>query len=124
MTKQVKICLVLVAVIVIAAIAALLIIMQPHSKSGNENNYIEIIQDNEVLCIIDLNSESDRTFRIEYNGGWNEIKIESGTICISDADCPDRTCVKSGVLKYKNLPIICLPHRLVVRFADSEQNGG
>lgn len=120
MTKQVKICLLLVAVIILGAMAALFVLTRPQSKSGTDNNYIEIIQDNEVLCIIDLNSESDRTFRIEYNGGWNEITVENGEIRISDTDCPDRTCVKSGVLKYKNLPIICLPHRLVIKFADGE----
>lgn len=80
-------------------------------------NYVEIIRDNEVVFCFDLYSESDRTFRIEYpGGGWNDVTIENSQIFISDSDCPDRTCVKMGKLRSEYAPIVCLPHKLVVRF--------
>jgi len=70
-----------------------------------------------------VSKEKDRTFRIESNDGdWNEIKIENGKISISDADCPDHTCVKTGVLRTETMPIVCLPHKLVIRYAEKEQS--
>ena len=62
-----------------------------------------------------------RTFRITSpDGGWNEITIKDGSICISDADCPDKTCVKTGILRSESLPIVCLPHKLVIRLEENE----
>ena len=48
----------------------------------------------------------------------NDITIENSGIFVSDADCPDKTCVKSGKLSNENFPIICMPHRLVIRFSE------
>ena len=122
MTKGVKICL--VAVLTILLISAVMAVVMVTPKKMKASQYVEIVQDNKILYRIDVNQEKDRTFRIEYpNGGWNDVTIENSEIFVSDADCPDKTCVKSGELRYEHLPIICLPHRLVIRFSEQgEQN--
>ena len=80
-------------------------------------NVIEIVQDGTVLYSIDLNGTEDRDIRISApDGGYNLVKIQNGTICISEADCPDQTCVETGRLKSDYLPIVCLPHKLIVRY--------
>ena len=118
MTKGVKICLAVVIVIFIAASAVSYFILRP-----SESTMVEVVQNNNVLYTFDLSKEKNRTFRIEYDdGGWNEIKIENGQISVSDADCPDKTCVKTGVLRSETIPIVCLPHKLIVRFCDGEVN--
>lgn len=121
MTKSVKICLAVVIVIFIASAAAAIFIMRPRSS---DEKYVEIVQDNVVLYRIDLSKEENRTFRVEYpGGGWNDITIENSQIFISDADCPDKTCIKTGKLRSDYTPIVCLPHRLVIRFSEQgEQN--
>jgi hypothetical protein len=92
------------------------------SNRPTDNTFVEIVQNNNVIYSFDLSKEKNRTFKIESDdGGWNEIKIENGNISISDADCPDHTCVKTGVLRSETIPIVCLPHRLVIRFAEKEQ---
>ncbi len=48
------------------------------------------------------------------NGGTNILVIEDGTAYLSDADCPDLTCVKTGKIKYIGQSIVCLPNRLAV----------
>lgn len=122
MTKGVKICLaaVLTALVISAVTAA--VMFRP--KKIESSQYVEIVQDNKILYRIDIVQEKDRTFRIEYpDGGWNEITIRNSQIFVSDADCPDKTCVKSGILRSENMPIVCLPHRLVIRFSgQGEQN--
>lgn len=35
-----------------------------------------------------------------------------------EADCPDHTCINSGWLE--DLPIVCLPNKLVIEFADAD----
>lgn len=117
--KGVKICLAAVIVVFVAAAAASFVILRP-KKTGSAI-YVEILRDNEVLYTLDLSEESDRTFRIESEEGWNDVTISDGRICVSDADCPDKTCVRSGDLRHEHLPIVCLPHKLVIRFCEGEE---
>lgn len=117
MTKGVKICLVaVITIFVISAIAAWIMVTPKKEKTPQ---YVEIVQENRILYRIDLVKEKNHTFRIEYpDGGWNDITIENSQIFVSDADCPDKTCVKSGRLRNEHIPIVCLPHRLVIRFSE------
>lgn len=118
MTKSVRIIAVCVLILLVCSAAALFIILRP-----SDSTFVQIIQDNQVIYSFDISKEKNRTFRIEYpQGGWNEVKIENGGISICDTDCPDHTCVKTGKLRYENVPIVCLPHKLVIRFADKEQD--
>lgn len=106
----------LIAVIVIILVSACLsVLILRHS----DKQAVEIVQDGAVLYTFDLNSTADRDIRISApDGGYNLVQIRSGTICISEADCPDQTCVKMGKLQSDYLPIVCLPHKLIVRFAE------
>lgn len=117
MTKGVKISLACVIVIFIVSVVLTVIFMRP-KKADNDAVWVEIVRNDEVLYRLDLNSEEDRSFRIECDNGWNEVTISSGKISITDADCPDKTCIKTGVLRSEYVPIICLPHKLVIRYAD------
>ena len=73
-----------------------------------------------------VDDEQTQTIRIESPyGGYNIVEIgEGNTIRISEADCPDKTCIKTGTLKSEGVPIVCLPHKLVIKFTDAPQNGG
>lgn len=87
----------------------------------SDRQTVEIVHDGAVLYTFDLNRAEDQEIRVtSADGGYNLIVIKDGTICISEADCPDQTCVKMGVLKSDYLPIVCLPHKLIVRFAEGE----
>ena len=78
-----------------------------------------IIQDNQIIQEIYLDSAGNQEFKIpSADGGYNLIQIQNHEICISEADCPDQTCVKTGILRSENLPIVCLPHKLIIRFAE------
>ena len=56
-------------------------------------------------------------------GGSNTILVQPGRICVSEADCPDRICVYQGWLTDDPIPIVCLPHRLVIALKDPTQAG-
>ena len=102
----------------LSAAASFFILRSREHRSGSRREVL-ILLDNKVIYRIDLDSEHDRTFRIDCGNGRNDVTIENGQIRISDADCPDQTCVKTGELR-NLLPIVCLPHKLVIRFADEE----
>lgn len=48
------------------------------------------------------------------DGHYNKIYVETGSIRISSADCPDLICVRQGAITNSLLPITCLPHKLVI----------
>lgn len=55
------------------------------------------------------------------NGGTNVLIIENGTARISDADCPDKLCIKQGKIKYTTQCITCLPNKLTVTIEGAEK---
>lgn len=75
-----------------------------------------IYQDGVCLYSIDLSQvTATETYCVECASGVNTILIEPGRICILEADCPDQVCVQAGWLTDSVQPIVCLPHRLVIR---------
>ena len=107
---QLKIIYIITALIFLGGIAGSLILMQKPSSS-----VVEIVRDDRVLYRFDLNTTEDKTFTIEYNNSHNTVEIKNGEVRISEADCKDNTCVKTGALK-SGTPIVCLPNHLVIRF--------
>ena len=47
------------------------------------------------------------------------IRVEPGRIAVIGADCPDKVCVEAGWRSDSASPIVCLPHRLVIRIEHS-----
>ena len=47
-------------------------------------------------------------------GGTNTIQVERGRIRVSQANCPDQVCVDQGWISDGTVPIVCLPHGLVI----------
>ena len=83
---------------------------------GSPANVAHVYLDGSLIETMDLSAVTDPLFvSIESNLGVNTILIERGRICVSDADCPDRSCVRQGWITGGYIPIVCLPHRLVIR---------
>lgn len=95
-------------------IGSLWLIFKPHSQT------VQIIQDGTVLYTIDLEQAENQIIEVEYQGSKNVIQIQDHQICVIDAECPDQTCVKMGELKSSAAPIVCLPNKLVVKFAETD----
>ena len=54
--------------------------------------------------------------------GTNTLAIEKGRIRVIDADCAGADCVHQGWLIRAGQPLVCLPHRLVVRIEGEDDN--
>lgn len=119
MNMAVKLLLTVVLALIVLSAAWVFFLLRP-----SDSDKAAVIRDNEVLYTFDLSRTENQTIRIEYpDGGYNIVEIKDGTICISDADCPDQTCVKTGVLKSSGIPVVCLPHHLVIKYINNEQKG-
>ncbi|MHC1721161.1 MAG: NusG domain II-containing protein [Clostridiaceae bacterium] len=77
----------------------------------------EIKQDGKVIKTIDLDKVLEsQEVKIAYdNVHFNVVRIEKGRIRITDADCPDKVCVKTGWVTQSGQSIICLPHKLIIK---------
>jgi len=84
----------------------------------SDEQLVEIVSDGEVLYTIDLHEVEDLEFTVEYNGSSNTICVAGGEIWVQEAKCPDQTCVKMGKLHSESMPIICLPNRMMIRYAE------
>lgn len=115
MTKGVKITLAAVILIFCGSVAAsaAIILNKPDSAKA------EILQDNQLLYTLDVEKDAGKYRITDENGGYNVVEIYGGEVFIAEADCPDQTCVKMGKLD-SGLPIVCLPHKLVIKFADED----
>ena len=73
--------------------------------------------------LVEIERKDAQTIEISRPDGSNTIVIENGEIRVSAADCPDQTCVQMGPLRSRAMPIVCLPHELVIRFAEETGDG-
>ena len=71
--------------------------------------------DGEVYCEYDMD-EVDGIIPISTpNGGENRLYVQDDLVYMDSANCPDKLCVKQGVIRDSTVPIVCLPNKVVVR---------
>ncbi len=106
------------AVIIILAAAIIYFI---NNFSSNNSVIAEIVRDGTIVKTVNLNAvtEPQDIIITSEDGGTNTVHIEHNAISISEADCPDKLCVKQGRIQNEVYPIVCLPHKLVVRIIKS-----
>ncbi len=75
----------------------------------------EVWADGALYKTLDLTE--DAALRVETERGWNELEVRDGKVSVTAASCPDGDCVRCGA-KNSGAPIVCLPNRVSIRFAD------
>lgn len=82
-----------------------------------------ISRDGVLLEEIDLSRvDEPYSLTLEDESGRNVLSVERGRVRVSEADCPDQVCVKQGWVSNGAAPIVCLPHKLVVELAGTEED--
>ena len=114
------------AVYIVAALCAVLFLGGIGGMIWNltrsHGRQVEILQDGKILYTLDLAQAEDQTFTVNYGGRTNEIEIRDHQIRMKAADCPDQICVHMDWLEAA--PIVCLPNRLSIQYADGESASG
>lgn len=71
--------------------------------------------DGQLWDTVDLTAVKEPyEFTVETERGWNTLRVSPGQIQVVDADCPGHDCVQQGAISDGVIPIVCLPHRLVI----------
>lgn len=109
-------------VIGIILIAALLFFVIPGVMNRpGENGEVEFWQDGELLYSYSLSE--DRIVSVQTSdGGYNLVLINGGSARVTDADCPDKLCIRQRSISKNGESIICLPHKLVVQITSGKES--
>jgi hypothetical protein len=101
--------------IIIAVVLAVAGVLLAFLYGGNSNSgdYVQIEIDGQVTEVLPLNSDDTREI-ITDNGGTNTLIIKDGYADMTEANCPDETCVHTKKISRNGESIICLPHKVVV----------
>lgn len=80
---------------------------------------------NDLYVEVSIDGKLEESFLLEENieimlSTGNKLVIKDGKVCIYEANCPDKLCVKQGSIDKANESIICLPNKLVVRIAQDK----
>ena len=98
---------------IVTVCAAVWLIQKSRVPEGTAMARIEL--SGKVIREIDLSAVAEPfEFTVEAENGSNTVRVEKGRIAVTEADCPDKVCVKTGYIENRAMPIVCLPHRLVI----------
>ncbi len=112
-----KMKIVIAALSVAVVLCGLLIAWLLIAGQTKEGQIARVYQDGVVVYEVDLSTVTDPfVYRIEgEDGAYNDILFEPGRVSVQEANCPDQVCVETGVIDSGLLPIICLPHKVLVK---------
>ena len=97
----------------LSAITALLFRQAPMSR-------VHIYQNGTLIETVELYTVTEPyTITVDHDEGTNIIAVEQGRVRVLTADCPNRMCVRRGWISGGVVPIVCLPHRLVISLEGS-----
>lgn len=88
-------------------------------RGGGEAAIASVYVDGELYDTFDLSAAVipyEVTVRTEY--GYNIIRVSHGAIEVEEADCSEQLCVKQGAVTDSLIPIVCLPHHLVIQIEE------
>ena len=108
----------ILAVLVLAVVASGAWIFFGKSSADNPRVVIEV--DGEVYASYDMDEVKGIIPISTPNGGENRLWVQEDLVFMDEANCPDQTCVKQGVIKDSTVPIVCLPHKVIVRIEGGE----
>lgn len=83
---------------------------------GEQAGYAEVYSDGKLVVTLDLSKDTE--YRFEHGEAWNLLSVRDGKISVISASCPSQDCVHHAAADH-GAPIVCLPNRLVIKFASS-----
>lgn len=58
------------------------------------------------------------------DGGSNCLTIKNEQASITDADCPDKLCVRQPAIHHNGESLICLPHKVIAEVHNTNPDDG
>ncbi|HDP76833.1 MAG TPA: NusG domain II-containing protein [Mesotoga infera] len=93
--------------IVFGLITAVLLLALTRDRGSS---FAEVYHDGRLIRTVNLKVDSEFSLAVGML-----IKVEKGKISVIDSDCPDKLCVLQGAVDSPNIPIVCVPNRIVIK---------
>lgn len=88
---------------------------------GKEGVYVQVTVNGEVYGEYSLNQDIRMCIDDGQTDGFNVFVIKDGKVSVTEADCPDKLCVKQRAISKNGESIVCLPHKLVISVIGGEE---
>ena len=108
---------ILIGIILLAAIS----VFAALHFFAHDGAYVRVEVNSVVVKTLPL--DEDTEYLIETENGTNLLVIKDGMADVTEANCPDKTCVHHSPVSESGEAIICLPHKVVVSVVDSDEAG-
>ena len=99
---------------IIAVLCAVAIFATNFFKDQSGFRSVVIKVDDKIVKNIPLSEETNETFTLETDHGYNIITVTYEEVFVVEADCPDQVCVKTTPAKDNGDIIVCLPHKMII----------
>ena len=96
-----------------------LVIFIAVTLTRREGGYVEVRKNGDLIATYSLSQRGEYSL----NGGTNVLVIENGMAYLKEANCPDKTCVRTGRIRYVGQSIICLPNEISVVVVGASSDG-
>lgn len=104
---------------VIAAVCAAAAFVWVNMRGVNPHGAAaEIYLDGALYRTLPLSQDCELIVQTER--GSNTVTVRGGAVAVTEADCPDKVCVRTGAVSGGGVPIVCLPHRLEIRVVGAQ----
>ncbi len=103
--------------VLVAALAAGVYFFRPGTAMAGLQAVITV--DGEVYESVDHTAVTlPYEFTVVSDYGYNTIRVSHGAIEVSEADCSEQVCVDQGTITDGMIPIVCLPHHMVIQIQE------
>ena len=104
-------------IIVLIIILALACVFIP--KLADNGGHAVIKCGDEVVAQLELDKSGDYTFP-EFEGMI--FTVADGTIYVTESNCGDHTCIRTGAISRSGEVIVCVPNKAAITIENSEQS--
>ena len=95
-------------------IAAVFIAVFSGAADNDDIRIAKIIVDGKTVRTVALDTAKNQTIDLGLEYG-NIIEVRDGKVGIINADCPDKTCVKTGFISRSGQISVCVPSKLIIK---------
>ena len=107
--------LILIGALLLVSVGMLLVT----TLTRRDGSYVEVEKNGEILATYRLSQSGEYSL----NGGTNVLVIEDGMAYLKEANCPDKTCVRTGKIRYVGQSIVCLPNEIAITVKGDSSGG-
>ncbi|MBR6766292.1 MAG: NusG domain II-containing protein [Clostridia bacterium] len=104
-------------IILILAIVMILVFTYAFLNKGDSPLKATVYVDGKVHSVYLLDGKSEQTVTV----GEVKIIINGDGIGIIHSDCPDKLCVKTGMLNKNGATVACVPNKIVVTVTGAKE---